>query len=538
MKIIKNRMNMKKAAAAILILFTVLTLLVPAEGYAASCSFIRVGLTRVSGKSLKITNKNIVIGYSIKNSFVSLAKISSPEGFSVKPATGPYTVIKKRYAKIKNASETARKLINKGFSACVIIDDRDYFTVALYADDTALLKKAKQQVKKLLDCNFSENITELTSEVLFSAKNLPFMFRMNEKLGMPQIKCADKDGKFPAVGFPDYSYRGRIEFTREGGMLKTVNVVPLEEYLYGVVPAEMSSSWPEEALKAQAVCARSYAMTHVSYGADYDFESLFTINDTTEYQVYKGYGAETEAAVKAVDKTAGKMIYYKNEILPAFFYSTSGGATESIEDVWGTKTDALKGVPDLFETDPEMKPWIRAFTYEDIGNILNEKGCGIGTVTAVKVSARTGSLRVAKLKIKGTDGVTELTGENVRTYFSLPSTKYSVVTKKSEPYNVSIVSNDGKENILSEKDLRNAVLLSADGLSKAGSDDDRYIVSSSSNLRDCLLKKPSDKNIIWFAGQGYGHGVGMSQSGAKGMAEEGYNYKQILKYYYRGITIR
>lgn len=141
-----------------------------------------------------------------------------------------------------------------------------------------------------------------------------------------------------------YAYRGALEMMKSPGRwgLTVVNVLPVEQYLYGVVGKEMSPSWSEEALKAQAVAARTYAIAHKSRFSQRGFD----LTDDTSSQVYAGINGESPSIIKAVNATKGEIITYQGRPIDAFFCSTAGGWTENSENVWGSHIPYLRGVSD------------------------------------------------------------------------------------------------------------------------------------------------------------------------------------------------
>ncbi len=147
------------------------------------------------------------------------------------------------------------------------------------------------------------------------------------------------------------AYRGTIVVDAIGGKLRAINVLPLEQYLYGVVPAEMPSSWLPAALQAQAIAARSYALATRKLAAPYDVYS------DTRSQMYLGVSVENPATNAAVDATKGQVVLYQGAIATTVFSSTSGGETESAADAWGTTVPYLVPVPDPFDAISPFHDW-------------------------------------------------------------------------------------------------------------------------------------------------------------------------------------
>ena len=331
------------------------------------------------------------------------------------------------------------------------------------------------------------------------------------------------------------SYRGRIEIGRYNkSKLTAVNIVPLEEYLYGVVPSEMPSTWHDEALKAQAVCARSYALIKAGYGGESNAKKGYKIVDTVSSQVYKGYLAESLKANQAVEATKGEMVCYNNKVIAAYYFSTSGGRTESAKDVWAVDLPYLRSVPDYYEKNASRAVWQETRTIPEIKRALEGQGIPFDEVEALKIFKTTGTGRVHALSVLGGTRSLTLQGTTIRTVLNLHSTKFKIIRKGDIPDEVSVLSATGTEN----GRISNLYIASADGVSKASGELKQYIVQSADDLWNYPNSAPESEEELLFAGMGYGHGVGMSQYGAKGMAEAGYTYKEIIEYYFTGAYVR
>ena len=206
-------------------------------------------------------------------------------------------------------------------------------------------------------------------------------------------------------------YTGKIIVNNISGQLFTINDVKIETYLKGVVPSEMPHSWPLEALKAQAVAARSYAVKHISAG------SLFDIDDTTRNQVYLGKLHEFEETNKAVQATAGEVVVYGAEIIPTYYHSTSGGYTENNENVWGGRPRPyLRGVPSPWE---ENSPWwlwgTKTFSRQELSDILaKNEATKVGFLQKIEILNRGISGRVIAIKLTGSEREVVVTGQTLR----------------------------------------------------------------------------------------------------------------------------
>jgi len=278
-------------------------------------------------------------------------------------------------------------------------------------------------------------------------------------------------------------YRGNMEFRVEDGKLAAVNELNIEDYLRGVVPAEIPASWPAEALKAQAVAARNYALqrAEVTRGRSYNVTS-------DQYsQVYKGYDAESPATNRAVEETRGVVMLDRGNLVTAFFHASSGGYTENSEDVWKYPLPYIKSKTDPFDKNDRHYNWQVDYTAEQLAQQLQKAGYNFKEVNDIEELARTASgKRVEKIAVEGED-------------------------PDGKPLRVEIFNADSV----------------------------RLALGLKSALFTMQKDYDKDKNLtgVSISGSGWGHGLGMSQWGALGMAEQGYSYQDILKYYYIGITL-
>jgi stage II sporulation protein D len=219
------------------------------------------------------------------------------------------------------------------------------------------------------------------------------------------------------------AYRGTLRVTG-GKSVRVVNSVGLESYLWGVVPSEMPDRWPAEALKAQAVVARTYALTHLQKGGDFD------VYPDTRSQVYGGVAAESAPARDAVNATAGQVVLYDGELAQTFFFSSSGGRTANVEDVWSSKpVPYLVSVPDPYDTLSPYHDWgpLR-FSGAALGRRLGARG------SLVDVRTKAGSDgRVRSVTLIGSKGTRTISGAAARTALGLRSTWFTIGTLSLTP---------------------------------------------------------------------------------------------------------
>jgi stage II sporulation protein D len=210
-------------------------------------------------------------------------------------------------------------------------------------------------------------------------------------------------------------YRGSIQVDVTTGKLRAVNLVGLEQYLYGVVPSEMPYTWHPEALKAQAVAARSYALATRKTGA-------FDLYPDTRSQVYLGVDHEKPSTNAAVDATAGKVVLYEGQVAKTFFFSTSGGRTASAEDVWGEAVPYLVSVADPYDSISPYHDWGPfAFTGAKLARVLKLPGRVVDLQPELNSSGRIKSLNVV-----GTKSSLAVPGTDLRKRLGLRSTWFSV----------------------------------------------------------------------------------------------------------------
>jgi len=235
-------------------------------------------------------------------------------------------------------------------------------------------------------------------------------------------------------------YRGRILLDVVDGRLRAIDVVGLEQYLWGVVPSEMPSSWAPEALKAQAVAARSYALATRAVGAPFDVYS------DTRSQMYLGVSAEAPAATAAVNATKGKVVLYDGKVATTFFSSTSGGQTESAADWTGTAVPYLVSVPDPYDTLSPYHDWGPVtVTAAKLLKALKAKGPVVDVATTPNPAGR-----VAQLKLTTPLSALTVPATQLRTAVGLRSTWFTVgLLSLTPPQPVAPVTYGGKVTLSS-----------------------------------------------------------------------------------------
>jgi stage II sporulation protein D len=272
----------------------------------------------------------------------------------------------------------------------------------------------------------------------------------------------------------EVSVSGLVQLVRRGKGFSVMNRVDLEEYVKGVVPSEVSSSWHPEMLKAQAVAARTYALYQQMLSATREYDVAATVQD----QVYRGKQGIDVGILRAVEATRGLVVTYLGAPIYAAFSSTAAGLTEDAMNVWSKEYPYLKGVECPFDLASPYYQWKSSFKIDTLEQNLRQQGFPVGTIATITPLAFSRGGRVAKLRVLHSGGELVLRGEELRKavgYTIIPSTQFAI-------------ESIGQDVVLS--------------------------------------------------GFGAGHAVGMCQWGAKELAELGYPFSTILQYYYPGTELQ
>ena len=290
------------------------------------------------------------------------------------------------------------------------------------------------------------------------------------------IRSSDRRG----IWINSKRYSGKINIVFRNNKILVINVLGVEKYLNSVVGSEMPHKWHIEALKAQAIASRTYALKKTNNG-------LYDIDSTQTNQVYNGLESSTFKTRRAVRETRSLVITYKNKLINALFHSSSGGMTENSEAVWSDPYPYLVTVKDFDQKNPKIR-WNKEVSKSELKEIFPI----IGGIQQIEVLNITETGRIKNLKITGTFGDKVITGKEFRSKLGLKSTLFRPTIS---------------EDFYDKKDLNN---------------------QSNIQFHPFLI----------ISGMGAGHGVGMSQWGARYMADKGYKANQILKYFYKGVNIK
>lgn len=529
----------------------IIGLLLPATLYAKAPESIKIGLESVYKDVYTINIKSeepLIVGYFDEERWIKEGTLEAKE-VDVTLANQTYYSYDSSYDDFDDAYDALNQYDSEAVVAYVAPGKYMIYTTDVFEADSKVISNANRIA-----------VADEYGEVILVSENT------DAPLG---FRGGYKQYDFPATGVGSSRiYRGAIEVVKgQSKGLTAVNHVNMEDYLYGVVPCEMSASWHQEALKAQSVAARSMATfqytRYLSRG--------YNLVDTTYSQVYRGVTAEHPNSTAAVDATRGKITTYNGKVAETVYSASSGGYTADAKYVWGNEVAYLKAKPDPYESAANHVPWTRTITTRELEKCIANQGKNIGRVEGLRIESYTASGRVKELTILGTKGEYTVSKENIRTFFS-GSNEGSLKSRmfKFTPYDnvaqnpaitkpgISNNTSSGKVTIMTgddmvELDLNGLWIERDDQFSKVR--DEVYIESDTTKISSNEISKPTisedyeddfyiptgEKLTVYgdvtLYGLGYGHGVGMSQYGAKGMAEAGFDYEDIITYYYDGVII-
>ncbi len=300
---------------------------------------------------------------------------------------------------------------------------------------------------------------------------------VNDRTVAPPVRITGTSAWLSVDGTP---VRGDLVVTVRGRRVLVVNEVGLEDYVRSVVPSEVPSDWPPEALKAQAILARTYALYQKSERGARDFD----LDATVQSQVYGGVANEDGRTSRAVAATAGRVVRFQGQLAFTPYHSTSAGPTEDAAEIWGIDLPYLKGVDCAFDSASPASRWTRRVPLDEIEGSLGTAGYRVGPIASITPLGRNRSGRVSAVRVVHAGGALILKGEDLRRiigYRRLPSMRFDLTA---------------------------------------------------------FAINPETRRVeAWFEGGGWGHGVGLCQWGMKAQAERGWTADQIVGYYYPGTIV-
>jgi stage II sporulation protein D len=335
--------------------------------------------------------------------------------------------------------------------------------LVLQSEDPVIFS-SKGVLSLYLDNGTCETIVKPETDTVFSVRD-NFLTVDNLPAGQFVRLKSDNEQNVKVNGL---SYRGEIGVSTVDGQIFVINSLDLEEYLYGVIPREISPSWPEQALKTQAVAARTYALYHMIMRK----HEIYDVFSTTSSQVYGGKVSEHPSAIRAVDQTKGEVLICNGKLVLALYHANSGGRTEQMGNVWPGGYTYLKSVKDDFSIKRPGYSWDKKLEMAEIEKCFKKFGLDISSIVNIVPVERAESGRIKKLEIIHESGSFFLSGNSFR------------------------------------------------------------LMVGPARIKGSNFEVKKEKEKFSFSGTGYGHGVGMSQWGVNSMAKKGYSYGQILKFYY------
>jgi stage II sporulation protein D len=306
-----------------------------------------------------------------------------------------------------------------------------------------------------------------------------------------------------------------------------VNETPTREYIASVVGSEIPLTWHPEAQAAQAIAARTYLMTHLRPG-------LYHIEGDVRDQAYDGVGKETEATLRAVDRTKGIVVTYNGRPIEALYSANAGGVTEDSENVWGNRIAYLRSVESPWDDAADNSSWgqtswewKRELTAPQLSAFLRQRAFNVGDVTSIELTRVAASGRVLQARVVGSRGSRLIGPDSSRYYFGLRSSLFTVERLPG-----------GDEEVVHYLDAARMRTLAELGAERVGTG---YRVLRGSEDQIVGLYENSyvyrlPERFV-FSGKGFGHGIGMSQWGMQGMARTGASAERILKHYYKGVDL-
>jgi stage II sporulation protein D len=385
----------------------------------------------------------------------------------------------------------------------------------------------------------------------------------NAVLALP-VTAVAKSG----LGWEKVRYRGRIVFVRAGSGFTVINEIDLENYIRGVLKMEMGADWPPEALKAQAVLARTYAVRNRGrFGKrGYDFDA------GENSQVYRGVNAEDPRTDKAVAQTAGMILTWDGQAADVFYHSDSGGATADVSQVWGGSRPYLQVRKEAVEYTSPNSTWQTSLSQQQVSSILAKMKQNVGNVQSVAIALLDNAGRAVQLKFTGDRGAATVKAHDFRmaagsrviksTNFQISRSGAAAVTatapaqtapqpdpatpRPSKPSGDDLIEMT-RAGIFTSVELIDMLThpekraeykaIGYERMKERGDVPPDPAAKPEPPAANPTPPPQTGSGDFVFTGRGWGHGVGLSQWGAKAMAERGVKCEDILSHYFPGTKI-
>lgn len=453
---------------------------------------------------------------------------SVPSG---KQTYGPYRIqVGSTYSSYSAAKSAALTLKEEIKQNCYPAYDGKNWVV--YTGDYTSQKDAQTGVDAIKANNSSATckiVTQQVSALVVQDKDYNTLFFFCPGTNM-HFTMKPQKADIPLLKLGTKEYRGYLEFRRFSDRdITVINVLGFDEYLYGVLPTEVSAGWNlPEVFKAQAVTARNFA--YVNYHAGKHTKYDFDVCSTSNCQNYGGYSAEYAVTNQAVNATSGQLLLYKGEPASIYYSASNGGYTEGTENVWSATTAYYKTAADPY--DPKDYK-LYTMTAAEASATLKEKGHNIGNLQSITIKKRSASGRVLEMVVTGSSGSKTINKNATRGAFGLRSQLFRVRTDTVYTMLEGTWSDDLVGNLDGSKYSEAFIKATTFTLQVAPPDG----IAAHNNYYYETVTIQNQSDILYFDVYGNGHGVGMSQLGAKKMAEQGKTYIDIMNFYYPGTNI-
>ena len=441
---------------------------------------------------------------------------------------GPYHIqVGGIYGTIADATQASMAISSSNQSVFLAYDQGWRVWTNMYTEEDECLEEIQLMKNELGDLGYSVIAPDKRRILVLDAATEQPLYIFNGECEIT-IQSQDQSMAVPTIEYNNSKYRGKLLVKRNTNCdITVINQLPFEQYLYGVVPTEVPYSWNMETLKAQAVAARNYAIVSMGKHKDLGYD----LCNGQHCQAYKGFSKENERTNQAVDETKSKLLTYNGKLVTPFYHSSSGGYTENSENVWNEAIPYIRAVDDKYGLGSPYDNWTNTIDCAGIKEKLTVAGIDLGDIININVLEISAFGRVQKIEIVGTKSSKILEKEKIRSVLGnsiLKSIWYTVNT------DADIFIKGRIESQTEKKRGSTLYAITATGVKK--------LTSTNNILNIKGVTTNATAKIIpteyTFAGKGWGHGLGMSQYGAKGMAEAGFKYNQILEYYYTGSKVQ
>lgn len=544
----------KKGMSLLLTLALLITLYSPADAQISIPETIKVGLyytdpsVHVSTAVASFTTNakaGISLGFFKDNAFTAVCETSDEARLTVRKDTyytvnsgnysefnpgtsplpegekiGPYHIrIAAGFPDIETMKQQLQVIAEKGLLAYPVYSDELQIWTGFYADPAVAQQELAIITEKLGEGDYQVVEPANNRIAVFNTEGKP-LYLFGSDAALFRVKPASANDP-QVLSINGMQYRGALEVRRlSGSDMTVINVVGLQEYLYGNVPPEIGGNSHPEALKAQAMASKMYAINNIGKHK----KTGFDVCATTNCQVYKGFNAEIKSCNEAIDATAGKVITYDNELAKHIYYfASSAGRTEDSENVWGYPYPYLRSVEDKYEP---VFSWTKTLRAADVKARIPE----IGNVLGMSILKTSAAGRVTQLAVRGDkrSDPAIYTLEKCRTVFGLDSQLYTITTDAD-------IYAAAEENAPIKTQLGGKKVLTAQGAKTVTSSNNKVHVLGADGKTKTVAVVPE---TYIFTGKGWGHAVGMSQEGARSMGKAGFTYDQIISHYFLGTTIQ